>query len=188
MLNQITAFLIQTTFGLLVFLALLRFYMQLFRAPFRNPIGQFVVALTDWAVLPLRRVVPSFRGYDLASLSLAWLAELVMLALLYLFVHRVALGSLIGIMLLQSFIELVRASLQLLIFIVLVQVVLSWVAARHPLMPVFDCMTRPFYGVFRRFVPPIGNIDLSPLLVVVLAQVVLIVLENVPRALLVASP
>jgi YggT family protein len=182
--SQILAFLLQTVFGLFVYLALMRFFMQMFRAPFRNPVGQFVMALTDWAVVPLRKVVPSVRGHDLASLVLAWLAQLTLLVLLYALVHQVGLASLPGMVLLQSIIELVRACLQLLMFVVIIQVVLSWVSPYHPLMPVFDAVSRPFCGFFRRFIPPIGNIDLSPLFVIVGAQVLLIVLDNLPRAML----
>src|SRR5262249_59665427 len=83
-----------------------------------------------------------------------------------------------------SLVALFRASLHLLIFVVIVQVILSWVSPYTPLAPVFDGLPRPFYGVFRRFIPPIGNIDLSPLFVVVLAQVLLIVLDGAPRAFL----
>ena len=184
---QILGFLIQTVFGLVVYLALLRFYMQVFRAPFRNPIGQFVIALTDWAVKPLRKVIPGFRGFDTASLFAAWLAEVVMLVMLTVFVSRVSLGDTFGLLLIQSVLELLRASLQLLMFVVIVQVILSWVSRYHPLMPVFDALTRPFYGFFRRFIPPIGNVDLSPLFVVVIVQILLIVLDNLPRTLLLAG-
>jgi YggT family protein len=182
--GQILAFLLQTAFGLFIYLALMRFFMQVFRAPFRNPVGQFVMALTDWAVIPLRKVLPSVRGYDIASLVLAWIAQLVLLVLLYVLVSQVGAASLPGMVLLQSVIELVRASLQLLMFVIIIQVVLSWVSPHHPLMPVFDALSRPFCNIFRRIVPPIGNVDLSPLFVVVLAQVLLIVLDNLPRALL----
>ncbi len=65
-------FLINIVFGLLVYAVLLRFLMQWLRAPFRNPLGQAVSALTDWAVKPMRRVIPGYRGYDWASLLLAW--------------------------------------------------------------------------------------------------------------------
>jgi YggT family protein len=182
--GQILAFLLQTVFGLFVYLALMRFFMQVFRAPFRNPVGQFVMALTDWAVVPLRKVIPSVGGYDIASLVLAWLAQLVLLVLLYALVLQVGAGNLPVMVLLQSVIELVRASLQLLMFVVIIQVVLSWVSPHHPLMGVFDSLSRPFCNIFRRVIPPIGNVDLSPLFVIVLAQVLLIVLDNVPRALL----
>lgn len=182
--GQILAFLLQTVFGLFVYLALMRFFMQVFRAPFRNPVGQFVMALTDWAVVPLRKVIPSVGGYDIASLVLAWLAQLVLLVLLYALVLQVGAGNLPVMVLLQSVIELFRASLQLLMFVVIIQVVLSWVSPHHPLMSVFDALSRPFCNIFRRVIPPIGNVDLSPLFVIVLAQVLLIVLDNVPRALL----
>jgi YggT family protein len=78
-------------------------------------------------------------------------------------------------------IELLRASLYLLIGVVIVQVIISWVNPHAPLAPVFDALTRPFYAVFRRVVPAIGNVDLSPLFVLVVAQILLILLDNVAR-------
>ena len=75
MLSQIAHLLIQTAFGLLVYTLLLRFYMQVLRAPFRNPMGQLVTALTNWIVLPARRVIPGLMGFDLATFLLAWLVE-----------------------------------------------------------------------------------------------------------------
>lgn len=185
MMSQIGSFLIETVFGLFVYVALLRFYMQVFRAPFRNPIGQFVMALTDWAVLPLRRLVPSAGGLDLASLFLAWLAQIVKLVLLYALAGA-SIGAVGVAILLLSLVELVQASLHLLMFVVIVQVVISWVSQYNPFAPVFDALTRPFYNVFRRVIPPIGSIDLSPLFVIVLAQVLLIVLNNASRSLLTA--
>jgi len=181
--GQIAQLLIETLFGVLIYVLLLRFWMQALRAPFRNPIGQFVVALTDWAVAPMRRVIPSFRSYDLATFLLAWLAQILMTIVLYV---AVAGGKVPvpGIVVFDSLLALFRASLILLMFVVIVQVILSWVNPYMPLAPVFDSLTRPFYGFFRRFIPPIGNVDLSPLFVVVIAQVMLIVLDGVPRALL----
>jgi YggT family protein len=183
MFGQIAELLIRTAFGLIIYPALARFFMQAFRAPFRNPVGQFVMALTDWAVLPLRRVVPTFRGYDLPSLVLAWIG---------IFVEGAVLLSLAGgglatggtALLLDSILELVRNSLHLALFVVIVQVILSWVSPYSPLAPVFDALTRPLYGIFRRFIPPIGNIDLSPLFVVLLIQILLIALDSTPRMLL----
>ncbi|MDO9007259.1 MAG: YggT family protein, partial [Thiobacillus sp.] len=68
MISGALAFLIQTLGNLFVIAVLLRFMMQLFRVPFRNPFAQFIVALTDFAVKPLRRVVPGFFGLDWACL------------------------------------------------------------------------------------------------------------------------
>lgn len=184
MLSQITQFLAETLFSIFIYVVLLRFWMLALRAPLRNPIGQFAMSLTDWAVAPMRRVIPSFRSYDLASFFVAWLAQILKMVALYAAATggSVELPGLAAITF--SLLELLRASLHLLIFVVIVQVVISWVNPYAPLAPVFDSLTRPFYGFLRRFVPPIGNVDLSPLFVVVIAQVLLIVLAGAPRAFL----
>jgi YggT family protein len=177
MFIQIGQFLIETLFGFFVYLLLLRFYMQWLRVPFRNPIGEFVAALTNWMVLPARRVIPGLFGLDLASLTLAWLAEVLMwLLMIWLrgFSLAGAPGVAFGLLAALAAIELAKLSLNLLMGVVVVQVVLSWVNPHTPLGGVFDALTRPFYRVFRRFIPPIGNIDLSPLFVLIIAQVLLI--------------
>jgi len=184
MFSQIANLLIQTAFGLLVYTLLLRFYMQALRAPFRNPVGQFVSALTDWIVRPARRVVPGLFGLDLASILIAWIVEALMIVLLFWLGGRsfaVAPGIAAGMLFTLAAMELVRASLYLLIGVVIVQVIISWINPHAPLAPVFDALTRPFYAFFRRFVPPIGNVDLSPLFVLLVAQILLILFENVAR-------
>src|SRR5438132_910039 len=74
----------------------------------------------------------------------------------------------------------------LLIGVVIVQVIISWVNPYAPLAPVFDALTRPFYAIFRRFVPTIGNVDLSPLFVLLVAQILLMLLENLVARLVLA--
>src|SRR3989441_13157348 len=83
MFSQIADLLIRTAFGFFVYALLLRCYMQWLRAPFRNPVGQFVTALTDWAVRPVRRLIPGLFGVDLASILIAWFIEALLLVLLY---------------------------------------------------------------------------------------------------------
>src|SRR5882672_3398472 len=182
MFAQIGHLLIQTVFGLFVYVLLLRFYMQALRAPFRNPVGQFVAALTDWIVRPARRVVPGLFGLDLSSILIAWLAEALMLVLLYWlrgFSFVDAPGIAAGVLFTLAAVELVRSSLYLLIGVIIVQVIISWINPHAPLAPVFDALTRPFYAIFRRFVPSIGNVDLSPLFVLLVAQILLILFESV---------
>lgn len=184
MLGQIAHLLIQTAFGVFVYALLLRFYMQWLRAPFRNPVGQFVSALTDWIVRPVRRVVPGLLGLDLATILIAWFAEALMLVPIYWlrgFSLAGAPGIAAGLLFTVAAMELLRASLYLLIGVIIVQVIISWVNPYAPLAPVFDALTRPFYAVFRRFVPTIGNVDLSPLLVLLVVQILLILLDNVAR-------
>src|SRR3989475_8394868 len=152
MFSQIVHLLIQTAFGFFVYALLLRFHMQWLQAPFRNPVGQFVSALTDWIVRPARRVVPGLFGLDLASILIAWIVEALMLVLLYWlrgFSFAGAPGIAAGMLFTLAAMELVRASLYLLIGVVIVQVIISWVNPYAPLAPVFDALTRPFYAIFR---------------------------------------
>jgi YggT family protein len=181
MFAQIGGFLIDSLFGFFVFLALLRFFMQSQRVSFRNPIGQLVISLTNWAVLPVRKLFPGIGGFDWASLAVAWLAQLAEVFLLHLIFGT---GIALSVALLLSLIELIRSSLYLLLFIVIVQVVISWLSPGHPLSPVFDALTRPFYNFFHRLVKPINNIDLSPLFVALTVQNLLIALKDIEPALL----
>jgi len=185
MLSQILHFLLETIFGFFVFVLLARFYLQLLRAPFRNPLGQFVTALTNWLVLPARRVIPGMFGLDLASFLLAWLMEALLLFLLYLLKGGSlgpAPGILAGALFSLALFELARFSLYLLIGVILIQAVISWINPYAPLAPLFNTLTAPFLRPFRRWIPPIGNIDLSPLFALVAAQLLLIPIEYLARS------
>jgi YggT family protein len=175
MLNQALRFLINTAFAFVVYAALLRFIMQWLRAPFRNPIGQAVTALTDWAVKPLRKVLPGFGGYDWASLFFAWLGQVLWLAALAALGGAEFSGTLAGYLLSLAVIELLKASLWILIGAVFIQAILSWVAPDGPLAGVLNALTFRVLAPIRRVVPPLGgSLDLSPLIVIVLAQLALI--------------
>ncbi len=185
MLSQILNFLLDTIFGFFVFVLLARFYLQLMRAPFHNPLGQFVTALTNWLVLPARRFIPGIFGVDLASLLLAWLIEALLLLLLYLLRgggFAGGSGMAIGVFLTLSLLELARYSLYLLIGVILIQAVISWINPYAPLAPLFNTLTAPFLRPFRRLIPPIGNVDLSPLFALIVAQLLLIPLDYLARS------
>ena len=176
MIEPALKFVIDVAFGLFTYTLLLRFVMQVLRAPFRNPAGQAVIALTDWIVKPLRRVLPGFKGVDWASLFATYLFQF-----LWLLSYYVLFGtgfSLTGVgipfLLIASVIALVRAALWLLIIVVFVQALLSWFAPDGPLAGLLNALTFPFLRPIRRIVPPIGGtLDLSPLIVIVLAQLAL---------------
>jgi YggT family protein len=175
MLAQALKFLLDNLFGLLTYAFLLRFAMQWLRAPFRNPVGQALTALTDWAVKPLRRALPGFGGLDWSTLLLAWLTQFLWLLALALLVGGAGLAG-IGIVMLAVFavIELLKAALWLLIVVVIIQAILSWVAPDGPVSGLLNALTYPFLAPVRRVVPPIGGtLDLSPLIVIVLAQLAL---------------
>jgi len=184
MFTQILRFLLDTVLGFFVFVLLARFLLQLLRASFRNPLGQFVTALTNWLVLPARRIVPGLFGLDLASLLLAWLIEALLLYLQYLLRGGAipdASAAAMGIFFSHALFELARFSIYFVIGILIVQAVISWVNPYAPLAPLFNTLANPFLRPFRRFIPPIGNVDLSPLAALVAAQLLLIPIEHLER-------
>ena len=177
MLDQAAKLIVDVAFGLIVYSLVGRFLMQLLRAPFRNPIGQAVMALTDWIVKPLRRVLPGFGGIDWASLVAAFVFQLLWLAALYgIFGRGFSFdGSGVAYVVGTAAIELIKAMLWLLIVVVIVQAVLSWVAPDGPLAGLLNAMTFPFLRPLRRYIPPIGGtLDLTPLILIVILQLVLI--------------
>lgn len=179
MLDQALKLILDVAFGLVVYALLLRFVMQVLRAPFRNPLGSAVIALTDWVVKPLRKLIPGLGGYDWASLVAAWLFQS-----LWIFALFVVFGSgFAGVtlnatlyVLTAALVELLKAAIWLLIIVVFAQAILSWVAPDGPLSGLLNALTFPFLRPLRRLIPPLGGtLDLTPLIVIVLAQLVLIV-------------
>lgn len=181
-------FLIQTLGNLFVIAVLLRFMMQLFRVPFRNPFAEFIVTLTDFAVKPLRRVVPGLLGLDWACLVLAFLVELAVVTAGYWldgFPFGLAGGRVWPVMLGLAAVKLLSLAVYLVIGLTLVRAVLSWLNSNTPLMPVVYALTEPFLRPLRRFVPRVANVDLTPLVLFILCQLVLMVpLLALERALL----
>ena len=178
MLNTALAYLIDVVFGLFTYALLLRLVMQLLRAPFRNPVGQAVMALTDWIIKPLRKVLPGAGGIDWASVVAAYLFQYVwLLALYFAFGRGFTLGTSLFFLAIAAVIALVKALLWLTIVVVFAQAILSWVAPDGPLAGVLNALTFPLLRPVRRLVPPVGGtLDLSPLIVIVLAHLILMTL------------
>ena len=185
MFAQISELLVDALAGFVVFLLLARFLMQWLRVPFRNPIGEFMIAATNWMVLPARKVVPPLAGLDLATLIAAWLLQALALYLL----GAIAGGGLgaepgrmIALLMVGAAFDLLRYSVYILMFAVLMVVVFSWVNPHAPMAPLFETMTRPFLRPLRRVIPPLGRFDLSPLVLLVLLQIALIALAHLRGA------
>lgn len=181
-------FLLQTLGNLFVIAVLLRFMMQLFRVPFRNPFAQFIVAITDFAVKPLRRVVPGLLGLDWACLLLAWLVELAVVTAGYWlddFPFALAGARVWPVMMGLAVVRLLSLAVYMIIGLTLVRAVLSWVNTNTPLMPVVYELTEPFLRPLRRIVPMVSNVDLTPLVLFILCQLILMVpILALERALL----
>jgi YggT family protein len=175
MADQAIRYLLDVFFGLFTYALLLRFAMQVLRAPFRNPLGQAVIALTDWIVKPLRRVLPGWKGIDWASLLATFLFQFLwQLSYSLIFGGFDLLGAGVPFLLAATVIALIKAALWLLIVVVFVQAILSWFAPDGPLSGLLNALTFPFLRPVRRVVPLIGGtLDLSPLVVIVVAQLLL---------------
>lgn len=187
MLTNILLLILDTVIGFFTFLLLLRFYMQWLRVSFRNQLGQFVVTLTDWLVRPLRRFVPGVMGLDMASLLPAVLLQALQTFLsmsLRGYMPAFGVGELIGVLLLVGLLEVVKLSLYLLIVVVFAAAILSWVSPYSPWAPVLNGLARPFLRPIQRVIPPIANVDLSPLVLLLLLQIVLMLLGHLRGGLL----
>ena len=181
MFSQIGQLLVDVAASFFVYLLLVRFHFQWLRVPFRNPLGEFVARTTNWIVLPARRVIPPVAGFDAATLVAAWLLQVMGLwatAALRGWEFGSAPGAAATILASVALADLVRDSIHILVFAVIVQVVLSWVNPYSPVAPIFELVTRPFLRPIRRILPPIANVDLSPLVLLVVLQVLLIALAH----------
>lgn len=176
MFTQMIVYLLQTIVGFFCMMLLVRTAMRWMRISFVNQVGQFVLATTNWAVLPTQRILPSVGRLDLSALVPAWLLQVVLVLLiaaingfgfadpLSVFVRALGIGAL----------ELLRSALYLLMFVVIIGAAISWVNPHAPMAPVLNMLTRPFLDPIRRIVPPVANVDLSPLVLLVIVQLLLI--------------
>jgi YggT family protein len=170
MLVQMATFLVETIASLVVFLLLVRFHFQWLRVPFRNPIGEFTVAATNWAVLPARRVIPGLAGLDLATLLVAWLVQGVSL---WAVLAMKGLEPSVLALCATALVQLLRFSIYILIFAIFIEVAISWINPDAPVAPLFQMVTRPFLRPLRRYVPPVGRMDLSPLVLLLILYLLL---------------
>jgi YggT family protein len=180
MLFQIVSFLLDVIVGLLAGGCLLRLFMQYQRIPFGNPVGRFIFALTNWIVLPLRRVLPSVRGVDTASLLAAYLLELARFAILWLFIGGAGVAAMLPWVALFALVQLVIAAL---IGLMIVYAILSWVRADSPVVDIVDRICAPLLRPFRRIIPLVGGIDLSPMALLVVLYIVSMILWNLASLL-----
>lgn len=180
MLYQIVSFLLDVVGGLLTGACLLRLYMQWQRVPFGNPVGRLVFALTDWLILPLRRAIPPARAFDWASLVAAMLVQLAQYLVLWLLLGAGAAWAWLPWMALFG---LLRVAVSAAMGVVIIHAVMSWVQARSPIADILDRLAAPILRPVRKLLPPLGGVDLSPLIVLVLLQVLLMVLAHLQVSL-----
>lgn len=177
MINTALQFLLHTILGLFTIAVLLRFYLQLTNAPFHNPVSQTIVALTNFAVRPLRRIVPSWGGLDLSTLLLAYLSQLLLhLGLLFardfpLFVAGQPVWlALLGL----GLIGIIKFSIYIFLYAVILQAILNWFHQQTLISPALNALTRPVMRPVQNLVPRLNGVDLSPLVIFIFAELLLI--------------
>ena len=177
-LSNAGVFLIQTLFGIYEVIILLRFLLQLVRADFYNPISQFIVKATSLPLRPLRRIIPGIAGIDVASLVLLLVVVIVELLLLSV-VANLPMPTLPGIIVL-AVVELLKLLIYVFLFSVFVLAILSWVSpgGYNPVANLLYQITAPLLRPARRLLPPMGGLDLSPMVVmIVLYLMILLVIH-----------
>ncbi|OGT00682.1 MAG: hypothetical protein A3F73_03410 [Gallionellales bacterium RIFCSPLOWO2_12_FULL_59_22] len=175
MMNEALLFLLDVLLQPFAAILLLRFHLQWLRAPLRNPIGEFVMVLTNFLVLPVRRFIPAVRGLDSATLLLALLVEAIYLTG-FLWVQGYPFhGFPLPGLLLLALVKLFKIGLYLLMAFVFAQAILSWVNPHSPVASLLAAVTYRFLRPLRRIVPLLGSVDLSPLLLFIICQLIVIV-------------
>ena len=177
-LSNAGVFLIKTLFGIFEIIVLLRFLMQMVRADFYNPISQFVVKATSLPLKPLRRVIPGLAGMDIASLILLLIVIVIELLLLS-FITALPMPSAIGLIAL-AIVELLKLTINVFMFSVIILAILSWVSpgGYNPVANQLYQITAPLMRPARRMLPPMGGLDLSPMVVIIVLYLLILLLVD----------
>lgn len=175
-------FVVETLFDLFVLCFILRLVMQMTRADFHNPLSQFIVRVTNPLLVPLRKLVPGYRGMDLAAILLILVLELVATATL--FPLKTGLSPDIGTLAFFALLRTVVTVIRLYFFAILLYAILSFVSpgTYNPLSSILASICEPVLRPVRRLIPPIGGIDLSPLFLLIALQALLMAIP-VPAVL-----
>lgn len=176
-LQNVSAFLIEALFSLYIGAVLIRFLLAAVRADFYNPLSQALVKITNPTLVPLRRLIPPIGKLDTAAVVLA-VGLMVAKVLLLLAVKGVSIN--LGIIVLYAVIEILRTVIWIFIIALIIQAVMSWVGNTYgnPLADLLESLTDPLLRPLRRVVPTVGMLDLSPLVAILLLNVVLILLDS----------
>ena len=181
MLIDALIFLLNSIVGLFSISVLLRFYLQLVGAPFRNPVSQAVVTVTNFAVKPLRRFIPGWGGLDMSTLLLAFLSQLLLqIAVLWLkgFPMMVATSEVYLGLLGLVVVAIVRLSIYIFLYAIVIQALLSWVNPYTPAAPVLDSLTRSLLKPSRALIGIHNGIDFSPLVIILILQLLLMLVVS----------
>lgn len=170
-IGNAATFLIQTLFGLYILIVMLRFLLQWVRADFYNPVSQFIVKTTQPVLAPLRRLIPGFAGVDLAAVVLMFALKFVEL---WMVTGLLGMSPQIAGLAMLSVADLLSLLINVFIFAILIQVVISWVnpGMYNPITGLLHSLNEPLLAPARRLIPPISGLDLSPIAVIIFLQLI----------------
>ncbi|WP_079203729.1 YggT family protein [Pseudomonas sp. CC6-YY-74] len=178
-LSTAALYVLQTIGSLYLLIVLLRFILQLVKADFYNPLSQFIVRATHPLIKPLRKIIPSFAGLDLASLVLAILVQLVLMALVLMLMGYGFDNPLQ--LLVWSIIGVTALFIKVFFFALIISVILSWVAqgSHNPAAELINQICEPLLAPIRRMLPSLGGLDLSPIVAFLILNLIdMLVIRN----------
>lgn len=168
-------FLIQFLAGLVIFVLMLRFLMRATHVDWRHPIVNFIAKVTNPLCAPVNLVLPRPNRWDWSALITAMLIQAILVVVIGLLADR-SFG--IGVIVLSSVTEIMNQLLDMMFWLIIIQVVLSWVSQGYnPNTAIFEQLTQPILRPFQRWIPPMGGLDLSPIAAIVaikLTQIVVV--------------
>ncbi|TDJ11054.1 MAG: YggT family protein [Gammaproteobacteria bacterium] len=176
-MSQALYFIIKTLTQLYLLVLLLRFWLPILGADFRNPLAQGILRVTSPLVVPVRRFVPSIGRLDTSTILIAYVIQF--LTVLLLLTIGGYMVDTIPIMV-TTLIELAVLSLNLFFFVILIKIILSWVAphTHNYATALLTALAEPVLRPFRRIIPSIGGLDISPIFAIILLQAAVIFLQT----------
>jgi YggT family protein len=167
-------FLVSTVFDLVIFLFIARMVLVAIRADYYNPISQFINKLTQTIVSPMRRYIPNYKNIETASLIIILVLEMIKYCLLGFILFGRA--NPVGLFVLASA-DFLKSILNLFFYAILLQAIMSWVQSGYsPMATLLNQITTPLMRPFHRIIPPIGGMDITPIPVMILLQLLIIVI------------
>ena len=163
-LTEAFIYIIQTLGQLYLLIALLRFILQLVRADFYNPLCQFTVNATQPLLAPLRRIIPSVAGIDLAGLVLVLALQFLLIVIL-LSLTGFPVVQLLPQILIWTLIIVAGLVLKIFFFALIISVILSWIApgSHNPGAQLTQQICEPLLAPIRNLLPNLGGLDISPI-------------------------
>ncbi len=175
LLVDIARFLLDVLGSLLVGLLILRVWIHATGMPGRNPVAAFVVALTQWLVGPLHRLLPARGRIDWASLIAAYLVTVLIVVLIR---QLIGVDVVLEYVLLGAARQLIVWSLNVVVWVTIIYVIVSWINPHAPFAPALGMLLRPLLAPIQRLIPPVGGFDLSPLVLLLAVYVLQMVVAR----------